>query len=88
MSLYIVTGTTHQSNGTEGIVLEKDGQGNVTKEISATQAANLNKDELVLVRSLGVTVEKISASEAEALKARVSVSVGSDTSGAAPTFDN
>lgn len=86
---YIITGTTHFSNGTEGIVLKKDGDGNVTKEISTTKPSSLTKDELATVRSLGVTVEEISSEQAAALEAQeASIVVGADTAGAAPVFDN
>lgn len=86
---YIVTGTNHFSNGTEGIVLARDDDGNVTKEISTTKPSSLTKDELATIGSLGVNVEPISKEQAAALEAQVnSVAVGADVAGAAPVFDN
>lgn len=83
MAKYVVVGTTNRSsNGTEEVKLAED------KVISKTKTAELDQDELALIRSLGVVVEKVSAKEAEEIEARgSSIVVGTDTAGSAPIFD-
>lgn len=89
-STYVIDGAKNPSRiGTEEIILEKASDGTVTKSISKTTPAQLNQDELALVQSFGVTVEKISKARADELTAAAAqvAAVGADVAGAAPVFD-
>lgn len=88
---YVVVGTKDPSaNGTEEVILERDEKtGEVTKSVSKTHPADLNKGELEIVESIGVVVEKVSADQAAEIEASSAQATGAatDTAGAAPVLD-
>jgi len=75
------TGNRH-SDWTTGVVLERDDDGNVTKEV--TTAGNpLSAEDKEKVEAMGFKLEKVSKADAEEAQA---AGVGSDVAGAAPVF--
>ena len=89
MAKYIVTGTTDRSrSGTEEVIFKKDKSGNPVRYISKTHPEELTEEDLGLLSSLGVTVQKLSKKEAEAFDAQSSQAsaTASDTAGAAPVI--
>lgn len=85
MALYRVTGTENPTvDWTREVILERDEDGEVKKSVSATQPAELTKENQETLKELGVKVEKVSAEEAQELsEAEV---VGTDVAAAAPTL--
>lgn len=66
---------------TTSVVLERDDEGNVTKEVGVDRPAQLNKDDLDKLKSIGFEVTKSSKDEAEAAEA---ASVSNDALASAP----
>ena len=75
------TGNRH-TDWTTGVVLERDDDGNVTKEVTAA-GSPLSAEDKEKVEALGFKLEKVSKAEAEEAQAS---GVGSDVTGAAPVF--
>lgn len=50
---------------TAEVILEKDDDGNVKKAVGVNSPAQLNQDDLDVIKKLGLSVEKVSKSEAE-----------------------
>lgn len=70
---------------TSEVILEKDDEtGEVTKSVSATVPAQLNKEDLDLIESLGLKVEKVSASDAKEAQREAVATAASDTLASGP----
>ena len=80
---YRLVGSDNPTDGTTSVVLERDEDGNVTKEATAAGSA-LSAEDKEKVESLGYTLEQVSKEDAEQAAAS---QAGSDVAGAAPTFD-
>jgi hypothetical protein len=69
-----------------GVVLERDGEGNVTKQILVGEpTSELTAEDRKKVEDLGFVLEKSSAKEAEELAAQAP-EVGADVAGQGPVF--
>jgi hypothetical protein len=70
----LVPGENANKDWTSEVVLEKNDKGETTKSVSVDRPAQLNKDEIDVIESLGLKVERSSKEEAvEAAKTAVNV---------------
>lgn len=83
---YKLTGQTNNrhTNWTTEIVLERDDDGNVTKSISTTRAAELTGEQKKKLEARGYKTEKVSKEEADRL--RETAAAATDVTGTAPVF--
>lgn len=66
---------------TSSVILERDDDGNVTKEVGVDRPAQLTKEDLDTVKGLGLKVEKSSKDEADQAEA---AAVSNDALASAP----
>jgi len=86
---YKVSNTRNpHTDWTAGVVLERDKDGNVTKEVTFGVPTNeLTGDDRKKLEGMGYTVESSSAKEAdEVAQSGAPATVGTDVTGAAPVF--
>lgn len=76
--------TSDPNDGTTGVVLEKDDDGQPTKVVSTGIPVQLNAEDRKKVESLGYTLDSVSKEEAEEAAKRGAV--GGDVAGAAPVL--
>lgn len=87
MALYKLSGSKNPDTDlTTGVVLERDDDGTVTKEVSASAPADLTKEQVGQVEALGLEVEEVSKTEADKLTQQAATTAATDTAGGAPSI--
>lgn len=80
----LATTPNRHTDWTTNVILERDEDGNVTKEVGVNQPAQLNETDRNKVEALGYTLERVSKQEAE--ESQAAQAAGTDVTGAAPVF--